>query len=215
MILVTGATGQVGSAAMNALVEADAKRIARLCESHPSFPRRKVSRLCEAASTTTGRSLRRLRALTPCCWPAEMVRTQFPRFSACSRTPVMPGCGTSSRCPLSARPPRLPIALMREHHEIDEEIRKGPADWTLLKPHLYMRICCASQMRFGARTASSSDGAQPFSPCRHPRRRCCRGGRSRRSRRTPGKANALTGAVAHSYNEVASARHCCRPCGRL
>lgn len=28
---------------------------------------------------------------------------------------------------------------MREHHAIDEEIREGPADWTLLKPHLYMQ----------------------------------------------------------------------------
>jgi uncharacterized protein YbjT (DUF2867 family) len=32
-----------------------------------------------------------------------------------------------------------PIALMREHHAIDEEIRVGPASWTLLKPHLYMQ----------------------------------------------------------------------------
>jgi len=35
--------------------------------------------------------------------------------------------------------PQSPIALMREHHEVDEEVRKGPASWTLLKPHLYMQ----------------------------------------------------------------------------
>ena len=35
--------------------------------------------------------------------------------------------------------PRSPIALMREHHEVDEEVRKGPPGWTFLKPHLYMQ----------------------------------------------------------------------------
>jgi uncharacterized protein YbjT (DUF2867 family) len=35
--------------------------------------------------------------------------------------------------------PESPIALMREHHEVDEEVRKGPAGWTLIKPHLYMQ----------------------------------------------------------------------------
>ena len=35
--------------------------------------------------------------------------------------------------------PRSPIALMREHHEVDEEVREGPAGWIFLKPHLYMQ----------------------------------------------------------------------------
>ena len=35
--------------------------------------------------------------------------------------------------------PTSPVALMREHHEVDEEVRKGPAGWTFLKPHLFMQ----------------------------------------------------------------------------
>src|SRR5207249_5663116 len=35
--------------------------------------------------------------------------------------------------------PDSPVALMREHHAIDDELRQGPASWTLLKPHLYMQ----------------------------------------------------------------------------
>ena len=35
--------------------------------------------------------------------------------------------------------PNSPIALMRDHHAIDEEIQAGPTNWTLLKPHLYMQ----------------------------------------------------------------------------
>lgn len=32
-----------------------------------------------------------------------------------------------------------PIALMRNHQLIDKELQPGPANWTLLKPHLYMQ----------------------------------------------------------------------------
>jgi hypothetical protein len=75
-----------------------------------------------------------------CCWPAETVRSQFPSISACSRRPGEPRYATSSSSPLSDASAESQIALTREHHEIDEEIRKGPADWTLLRPHLYMQI---------------------------------------------------------------------------
>lgn len=32
-----------------------------------------------------------------------------------------------------------PVALMREHHAVDENVLQGPAEWTLLKPHLYLQ----------------------------------------------------------------------------
>jgi len=32
--------------------------------------------------------------------------------------------------------PTSPVVLMREHHEVDEEVRRGPWSWTLLRPHL-------------------------------------------------------------------------------
>jgi uncharacterized protein YbjT (DUF2867 family) len=102
--------------------------------------------------------------------------------------------------------PTSPIALMREHHEIDEEIRKGPADWTLLKPHLYMQnlLRAADAVRHEGRLAAPM-GRNRFplvdtrdvgaaaavvldDPAAHT-----------------GKAYALTGAVAHSYDEVATA----------
>lgn len=35
--------------------------------------------------------------------------------------------------------PTSNVALMREHHEVDEEVRQGPWGWTLLKPHLFMQ----------------------------------------------------------------------------
>lgn len=32
-----------------------------------------------------------------------------------------------------------PIKLMRDHFVVDEQLRVGPTDWTLLQPHLYMQ----------------------------------------------------------------------------
>lgn len=32
-----------------------------------------------------------------------------------------------------------PIELMRDHFVVDEKLRAGPTDWTLLQPHLYMQ----------------------------------------------------------------------------
>jgi uncharacterized protein YbjT (DUF2867 family) len=99
-----------------------------------------------------------------------------------------------------------PIALMREHHESDEEIRKGLADWTLLRPHLYMQnlLRAADVVRREGRLAAPM-GCDRFplvdtrdvgaaaaivlgNPAAHA-----------------GKAYALTGPVAHSYDEVAAA----------
>lgn len=56
-----------------------------------------------------------------------------------------------------------PIALMREHQEIDAEIRKGPAAWTLLKPHLYMQnlLRAADAVRREGRLAAPMGRAHP------------------------------------------------------
>jgi uncharacterized protein YbjT (DUF2867 family) len=32
-----------------------------------------------------------------------------------------------------------PIELMRDHQKVDDKLLEGPANWTLLKPHLYMQ----------------------------------------------------------------------------
>ena len=50
-----------------------------------------------------------------------------------------------------------PIALMREHHEVDEEVRKGAASWTLLKPHLYMQNLLRSQCGLARKQAYCPD----------------------------------------------------------
>jgi uncharacterized protein YbjT (DUF2867 family) len=102
--------------------------------------------------------------------------------------------------------PESPIALLREHHEIDEEIRKGPAGWTLLRPHLYMQnlLRAADAVRREGRLAAPTGrdrfplidtrdvGAAAAVVLANPAAHA-------------GKAYVLTGPAAHSYDEVAAA----------
>jgi uncharacterized protein YbjT (DUF2867 family) len=102
--------------------------------------------------------------------------------------------------------PGSPIGLTREHHESDEEIRKGQADWTLLKPHLYMQNLlrtAAAVLREGRLAAPMGRNRFPLVDTRDV------GAAAAVVLDDPaahaGKAYALTGPVAHSYDEVATA----------
>jgi uncharacterized protein YbjT (DUF2867 family) len=131
MILITGATGQVGSAAMNALVAADAKVRA--------FVRRPSEFAAPEGVQVVQGSFDDDRSLV---WAREGVDvmllagrdspdsvSQNQRVLAHARRAEVRHIVKLSAIGAS---PESPTALMREHHEIDEEIRKGPADWTLL-----------------------------------------------------------------------------------
>jgi uncharacterized protein YbjT (DUF2867 family) len=102
--------------------------------------------------------------------------------------------------------PESPIALMREHHEVDEEVRRGPASWTLLKPHLYMQ----NLLRAAIAVRREGRLAAPMGPNRFPlvdTRDV--GAAAAMVLRDPaahaGKEYALTGPVAVTYEEVATA----------
>jgi uncharacterized protein YbjT (DUF2867 family) len=205
MILVTGATGQVGSAAMNALVAADANVRALVREpSQFSAPEGvQVVRGSFDDDGTLAKALEGVDAMLLAGRDGPDSVSQNQRVLAHARH-----AGVRHIVKVSAigASPTSPIALMREHHEIDQEIRKGPADWTLLKPHLYMQnlLRAADAVRHEGRLAAPM-GRNRFplvdtrdvgaaaavvldDPAAHT-----------------GKAYALTGAVAHSYDEVATA----------
>ncbi|MGE3291864.1 MAG: NmrA family NAD(P)-binding protein [Geminicoccaceae bacterium] len=102
--------------------------------------------------------------------------------------------------------PGSPVALMREHHEVDEEVRKGPAGWTFLKPHLFMQnlLRAADAVRREGRLAAPMArirfplvdtrdvGAAAAAVLRDPAAHA-------------GKEYALTGPAALNYDEVAAA----------
>ena len=95
---------------------------------------------------------------------------------------------------------------MREHYEVDEEVRKGPADWTFLKPHLYMQNLLRAAdtvRREGMLSAPMGNNRLPLIDIRDI------GAAAATILRNPaahvGREYTLTGPVAVSYEEIAKA----------
>jgi uncharacterized protein YbjT (DUF2867 family) len=98
------------------------------------------------------------------------------------------------------------VALMREHHEVDEEIRQGPASWTFLKPHLFMQnLLRAAEaiQRDGELAAAMGDERFPLVDTRDA------GAAAATVLADPtrhaGEVYNLTGPAALSYDQVAAA----------
>ena len=99
-----------------------------------------------------------------------------------------------------------PVALMRDHHEVDEEVRQGAAEWTFLKPHLFLQNLLRAAdavRRDGILAAPMGDERFPLVDTRDV------GAAAAVVLADPGahagQTYALTGPEAHSYDEVASA----------
>ncbi len=99
-----------------------------------------------------------------------------------------------------------PIALMREHEQVDARVRAGSAAWTLLRPHLYMQNllrATAAVRETGMLTAPLGDLRIPLVDTRDV------GAAAAAVLLAPathsGRTYALTGPEAVGYAEVAAA----------
>ena len=205
MILITGATGQVANAAMKALVAAGAE-VRALVRRPAGFTATEGVRVVQGSfddDRSLARALEGVEVMLLAGRDSPDSVSQHQRVIAHARRAEVRHIVKLSAMGAS---PESPIALMREHHEIDKEIRKGPANWTLLRPHLYMqnllRVADAVRRegRFAApmghdrfplvdtRDVGAAAAIVLGNPAAHA-----------------GKAYALTGPVAHSYDEVAAA----------
>ncbi len=205
MILITGATGQVGSAALNVLVAAGAE-VRALVRDPSAFAAPEGVQVVRGDfddDTSMAYALERVAVMLLAGRDSPDSVSQHRRVLAQVRQ-----AGVRHVVKLSAigASPESPIALMREHHEIDEEVRKGPASWTLLKPHLYMQnlLRAANAVRREGRLAAPMGGNRfPLVDTRDV------GAAAAMVLRRPaahaGKEYALTGPVAVSYEEVAKA----------
>src|SRR5215831_11335248 len=138
MILVAAATGQVGSAALNALVAAGAE-VRALVRDPSAFAAPGGADAVQGDfddDASMAKALKGIAVMLLAGRDSPDSVSQHRRVLAQVRQ-----AGVRHVVKLSAigASPESPIALMREHHEVDEEVRKGPASWTLLKPHLYMQ----------------------------------------------------------------------------
>ncbi len=205
MILITGATGQVGNGAVSVLVAAGAA--VRALVRNPSSSSTLQGVQVVQGSFDDDESLTRafdgidMMLLVGRDSPDSVSQQQ--RVLAHARR-----VNVQHIVKLSAIGASLdsPIALMRDHHTIDEEIQAGPANWTLLKPHLYMQNLLRAVdviRKDGALSVPMGHDRFPLVDTRDV------GAAAAMVLGNPSahasEAYALTGPVAHSYDEVATA----------
>lgn len=205
MILITGAMGQVGREAVNALVAAGAA--VRALVRNPSSTSTLQGVQVVQGSFDDDESLSRAfdgidTMLLAGRDSPDTVSQQRRVLAHAQRVNVqhivkLSAIGASSDSP---------IALMRDHHIIDEEIQAGPASWTLLKPHLYMQNLLRAAdtvRRDGLLAAPMGHDCFPLVDTRDVGTAAAvvLGNPVAHS----GEIYTLTGPVAHSYDEVATA----------
>jgi uncharacterized protein YbjT (DUF2867 family) len=205
MILITAATGQVGRTALKALIGAGTEVRALVRDPSP-FEAPEGVQVVHGDfedDTSIAKALKGVSVMLLAGRDSPDSVSQHRRVLAQVRQ-----AGVRHVVKLSAigASPRSPIALMREHHEVDEEVRKGPAGWTFLKPHLYMQnlLRAADAVRREGRLAAPMGSNRfPLVDTRDV------GAAAAMVLREPaahaGKEYALTGPVAVSYEEVAKA----------
>lgn len=205
MILITGATGQVGHEAVNALVAAGAA--VRALVRDPAGARgihgAQVVQGSFEDDASLARALDGIDTMLLAGRDSPEAVSHHKRVLTHARRANVRHIVKLSAIGAS---PDSPVALMRDHHAIDEELRDGPASWTLLKPHLYM------QNLLRAADAIRRDGwlAAPMGHARYPlvdTRDV--GAAAAIVLRNPighaGQSYTLTGPAAHSYDEIATA----------
>jgi len=204
MILVTAATGQVGSAALNILAASGAE-VRAVVRDPSAFAAPEGVDVVQGDfddDASMAKALEGVAVMLLAGRDGPDSVSQHRRILAQVRQARVRHVVKLSAIGAS---PGSPIALMREHHEVDEEVRKGPAGWSLLKPHLYMQnlLRAANAVRREGKLA-------PMGPNRFPLVDTRDVGAAvavvlRDPAAHPGKEYALTGPVAVSYEEVAKA----------
>jgi uncharacterized protein YbjT (DUF2867 family) len=205
MILITGATGQVGREAVNSLVAAGAaiRVLVRNASSTAGLHGVQVVQGSFEDDASLTCALEGVDVMLLAGRDSPGAVSQHQRVLAHARRANVRHIVKLSAIGASSA---SPIALMRDHHEIDEEIRVGPASWTLLKPHLYMQnlLRAADAVRREGRLAAPmGDRRFPLVDTRDV------GAAAAVVLRNPvahaGQTYALTGPTAPSYDGVASA----------
>jgi uncharacterized protein YbjT (DUF2867 family) len=138
MILVTAATGQVGGQAARELVQAGAR--VRVLVREPAAAEgldgAEIVRGSFDDEAALERALRGIDALLLAGRDGPESVAQHERVLAHAEKA---GVGHIVRLSAIGARAGSPIALMREHEQVDARVRTGSAVWTLLRPHLYLQ----------------------------------------------------------------------------
>jgi uncharacterized protein YbjT (DUF2867 family) len=205
MILITAATGQVGREAINGLIAAGAPVRALVRDPvRADMPAGvEVAQGSFEDDASLGRALDGVETMLLAGRDSPEAVEQHRRVLAHARRAGVRHIVKLSAIGASAT---SPVALMREHHEVDEDVLRGPAEWTLLKPHLYLQNLLRAAdavRRNGLLSAPMGHGGFPLVDTRDV------GAAAASVLRDPaahaGKSYRLTGPAAYGYDDVAAA----------
>jgi uncharacterized protein YbjT (DUF2867 family) len=205
MILVTAATGQVGNAALHAV--ASGRTEARALVRDPSaFAAPQGVQVVQGDFDDDTSLAKALEGVDVMLLAGRDSPESVSRHRCVLTQARRAGVRHIVKLSAIGASPGSPVALMREHYEVDEEVRKGRASWTFLKPHLFM------QNLLRAADAVRRDGklAAPMKHDRFPLVDTRDVGAAAASilldpARHAGVEYSLTGPAAMSYDEVAAA----------
>ncbi len=205
MILITAATGQVGREAINGLIATGAPLRALVRDpSRADMPAGvEVVQGSFEDDASLARALDGVATMLLAGRDSPDAVEQHRRVLAQARRAGVRHIVKLSAIGASAQ---SPVALMREHHEVDEEVLHGLAAWTLLKPHLYLQNLLRAVdavRRDGVLSAPMGENRFPLVDTRDV------GAAAAVVLRDPaahaGKTYSLTGPAAYSYDDVAAA----------
>ena len=205
MILITAATGQIGSTALSAVASAGSEVRALIRDpskfTAPQNVQVAKGNFDDEASLAAALDGVTVMLLAGRDSPDSVA--QHRRVLAAAKT-----AGVRHIVKLSAigASSESPVALMREHHEVDEIVRDGSASWTFLKPHLFMQ----NLLRAGEAVRNEGRLRAPMGQNRFPLVDTRDVGVAAAAVMLDpdvhaGKTYALTGPEALSYGEVAAA----------
>ena len=205
MILITAATGQIGRAATRTLVESGA-RVRALVRDTSRAAGLAGAELVQGSfedEASLARALYGVKTVLLAGRDNPGYVAQLERVVAAAVSAHVEHMVALSAIGAAAS---SPIALMRDHHEVEQLVKRHATSWTFLRPHLYMPnlLRAAEAVRVDGRLSAPMGGlAFPFvatddvgaaaatvllDPERHA-----------------GTTYALTGPVAQTYESIADA----------
>ena len=138
MILVTAATGQVGRAAARALL-ANGAGVRALVRDPSKATGLEGAELAQGTFEDGDALARALRGVTTLFLAGRDSPAYVEQMSRVVDAAEHAGVGHIVALSAIGAADTSPVALFRDHWEIEQRLRRGPAGWTILRPHLYLQ----------------------------------------------------------------------------
>ena len=138
MILVTAATGQVGRAAARALLASGAG-VRALVRDPAKATGLDGAELVQGTFEDEDALARALRGVTTLFLAGRDSPAYVEQIGRVADAAEHAGVGHIVALSAIGAAEASPVALFRDHWEVEQRVRRGPVGWTFLRPHLYLQ----------------------------------------------------------------------------